>query len=218
MSQNTTNNEYELQVQEQTKNDLQGKEELLDDLQTIEDNENEDENEERETVTIKGTILRVNKAKDSNRYFFELDCEPFRNYNEKEEEILTTTFGKDITSFAKEVGIKHEVLNAGFALSSAIPNSTLSPSFVSLCLTGCEVEVKRVLRHATDQRKGMTAADVYGKEVWTNEITDCIPHLTALSTQLLIKYLQDTDKLVVKQVVEEEKKPDYQALLAGLSE
>lgn len=177
----------------------------------------QEEREERETVVIKGTILRVSKGRE-NRYFFELDCEPFRSYNEKDEEVLTTTFGKDITSFAKEVGIQHEVLNAGFALSSAIPNATLSSAFVSLCLIGSEVEAKRTLRHAEDQRQGMTASDIYGKEVWTSEIITCVPHLTNLSTQLLLNYLQDINKLVVKQNEDEEKnkKPDYKDLLASI--
>lgn len=151
---------------------------------------------------------------ENNRYYFELDGEPFKSHNKNGEEVFSNSFSKDITTFAKEVGTKHEALNAGYAIASAIKGAKLSPSFVSLCLTECKVTIKRNLKLATDTREGMTADDVYGKDTWVSTIIDIKPNLTQFTLQLIIAYLQDTNKLVVNEAKQQQ--DNLEAMFASL--
>lgn len=178
-------------------------------------NTNNNTTEERRKVTIIRNIVRVTKG-EKNRYYFELDGDSFEGHDNQGKEVFTNSFSKDINTFAKESGQKHDILNVGYALVSAMKGRELAPEFVSLCLTGCNITIERTLKLATDTREGMSAEDVYGKDTWVNHVIDIKPNYTPIASQLLMMYLQNKDMLSVA-TVEESKTPSIADMLANIN-
>lgn len=164
---------------------------------------------ERDVVTLQGrTILRVTKG-EKNRYYFEVDGEPFEALNQKGEEVESNSFSMDLTTLCKQIGQKHDLLSTAFSMAS-VSKGVLNPSIVSLCLVGSKIDVKREYKNADDTREG--TEETYGKDIWKNTITSITPNVTPMAQQFAVGMIMNPETLTVK---EASATPDIASLFAA---
>ena len=159
--------------------------------------------ENNKEVELKGrNIVRVTRY-ENNRYYFEVDGEPFAAYNKNGEAVESNSFSIDLTTIAKQIGTKNEMFNTAFAMASAIgtkgKNATLNPAIVSLCFTNSKVDIKRIHIDANDLRETGVEGDTYGKDTWKTVVTDITPNINAFSQQALIQLIMNPQTLTIKE-------------------
>lgn len=142
-------------------------------------------------------IIRVTRG-EKNRYYFEVDGEPFEGYNQKGEEVETNSFSLDITTLAKQIGNKHEIFNTAFSMAGVVKDGILNPQIVALCFTNSKVTITRIHKDATDLRETGIEGDTYGKNTWKSAITDITPNINAFSQQALIQMIFNPQTLTIK--------------------
>lgn len=159
---------------------------------------NETNKTEKNAVELKDrNIIRVTRG-EKNRYYFEVDGEPFEGYNQKGEEVETNSFSLDITTLAKQIGNKHEIFNTAFSMAGVVKDGILNPQIVALCFTNSKVTIARVHKDATDLRETGIEGDTYGKNTWKSAITDITPNINAFSQQALIQMIFNPQTLTIK--------------------
>ena len=144
-------------------------------------------------------IIRVTRG-EKNRYYFEVDGEPFASYNQKGEEVETNSFSLDLTTLAKQIGNKHEIFNTAFSMAGVSREGILNPQIVALCFTNSKVTITRTHKDATDLRETGIEGDTYGKNTWKSTITDITPNINQFSQQALIQMIFNPQTLTIKDV------------------
>lgn len=177
-------------------------------------------NIEREKQIIeKRNIIRVTRGKndEKNRYYIEVDGEPFKGFNKNNEEVLTNSFSMNLTTLVGQIGIKSEMLSTAFAMASVQGmKKALNPEIVALCLVGATISVRRDLKLATDLREGGEEGATYGSNVWKNTIIAFESHLTAFATQIVASRIMNPDTLTIMDV-NENAIPSASALFANIA-
>jgi hypothetical protein len=177
---------------------------------------------ERETQNIeKRNILRVSRAsnEEGNRYYIEVDGEPFKGYNKNNEEILTNSFSMNLTTLVGQIGLKSEMLSTAFAMASvqgAKTKRVLNPEIVALCLVGATISIQRDHKLATDLREGGEEGATYGSNVWKNTITAFESHVTAFASQIAVQRIMNPDTLTIEAKSANEM-PTASALFASIA-
>ena len=165
---------------------------------TTTNNANNETNNAKNVVEIKDrNIIRVTRG-EKNRYYFEVDGEPFAGYNQKGEEVETNSFSLDLTTLAKQIGNKHEIFNTAFSMASVSRESILNPQIVALCFVNSKVTITRTHKDATDLRETGIEGDTYGKNTWKSTITDITPNINQFSQQALIQMIFNPQTLTIK--------------------
>lgn len=153
---------------------------------------------DKKVVEIKDrNIIRVTRG-EKNRYYFEVDGEPFDGYNQKGEAVETNSFSLDLTTLAKQIGNKHEVFNTAFSMAGVTRDGILNPQIVALCFTNSKVTIKRTHKDATDLRETGIEGDTYGKNTWKSTITDIVPNINQFSQQALVQMIFNPQTLTIK--------------------
>ena len=142
-------------------------------------------------------IIRVTRG-EKNRYYFEVDGEPFDGYNQKGEAVETNSFSLDLTTLAKQIGNKHEIFNTAFSMAGVTRDGILNPQIVALCFTNSKVTIKRTHKDATDLRETGIEGDTYGKNTWKSTITDIVPNINQFSQQALVQMIFNPQTLTIK--------------------
>lgn len=152
----------------------------------------------KDVVELKDrNIIRVTRG-EKNRYYFEVDGEPFAGYNQKGEEVETNSFSLDLTTLAKQIGNKHEIFNTAFSMAGVTRDGILNPQIVALCFTNSKVAITRTHKDATDLRETGIEGDTYGKNTWKSTITDIVPNINQFSQQALIQMIFNPQTLTIK--------------------
>lgn len=178
------------------------------------------DNTEREKQIIeKRNIIRVTRGKneEKNRYYIEVDGEPFKGFNKNNEEVLTNSFSMNLITLVGQIGIKSEMLSTAFAMASVQgTKKALNPEIVALCLVGATISVHRDLKLATDLREGGEEGSTYGINVWKNTITNFESHLTAFASQIVASRIMNPDTLTIDDT-KENAVPTAAALFANIA-
>ena len=178
------------------------------------------DNTEREKQIIeKRNIIRVTRGKneEKNRYYIEVDGEPFKGFNKSNEEVLTNSFSMNLTTLVGQIGIKSEMLSTAFAMASVQgTKKALNPEIVALCLVGGTISVRRDLKLATDLREGGEDGATYGSNVWKNTIIAFESHLTAFASQIVASRIMNPDTLTIDDT-KENAMPSASALFANIA-
>lgn len=165
---------------------------------TTTNNANNETNNAKNIVEIKDrNIIRVTRG-EKNRYYFEVDGEPFASYNQKGEEVETNSFSLDLTTLSKQIGNKHEIFNTAFSMAGVSREGILNPQIVALCFTNSKVTITRTHKDATDLRETGIEGDTYGKNTWKSTITDITPNINQFSQQALIQMIFNPQTLTIK--------------------
>lgn len=165
---------------------------------TTTNNANNETNNAKNIVEIKDrNIIRVTRG-EKNRYYFEVDGEPFASYNQKGEEVETNSFSLDLTTLAKQIGNKHEIFNTAFSMAGVSREGILNPQIVALCFVNNKVTLTRIHKDATDLRETGIEGDTYGKNTWKSAITDITPNINQFSQQALIQMIFNPQTLTIK--------------------
>ena len=142
-------------------------------------------------------IIRVTRG-EKNRYYFEVDGEPFDGYNQKGEAVETNSFSLDLTTLAKQIGNKHEIFNTAFSMAGVTRDGILNPQIVALCFTNSKVTIKRTHKDATDLRETGIEGATSGKATGKSTITDIVPNINQFSQQALVQMIFNPQTLTIK--------------------
>lgn len=146
----------------------------------IENNNNENNSESTNKVTIKGKIIAVTTFKDeTNRIQIKMNCPKFITIH-KGKSVETDTFG--ISSRLATDQTKEFVPELALATTLAL-GKTLNPQIIALCLTNAEIEIVRELRKkGTPTRAneiGARADELYEEDTWVTDIVKCKPNIAS---------------------------------------
>lgn len=155
-------------------------------------------NEVNNVVELKDRhVIRVTRG-EKNRYYLEVDGEPFAGYNQNGEICETNSFSLDLTTMAKQIGNKHEIFNTAFSMAGVSRDGILNPMIVALCLTNSTINIVRTHKNADDLRETGIEGDTYGKNTWKSTITNITPNVSAFAQQSLIQMIFDPQRLTIK--------------------
>lgn len=109
----------------------------------------------------------------NNRYYFELDGEPFKGFNKNNELVEDkTSFSKNLITIMRQVGAKTGLLNPAYAAARVKKGARVNPIFVSWIFQNSEITIEREYKEATAEANANDPDDVNGKDRYVTTFKD----------------------------------------------
>lgn len=168
----------------------------------------------KQTFTRNIVSVTQNDA-NHNRYYFEVDGEPFKALNKNGEEIENNSFSKNLITIMRQVGKQIPPLATGFAMSRVTKGGYLNPQFVALILQFAEITFEREYKEASAEADPNNPDDINGKDRYITTFKAIKLNIDKdFSLPLIIGYLknpkQEGNELVLTE--EQEQKKDIASM------
>lgn len=85
-----------------------------------------------------------------NRYFFEVDGEPFAGFDKNRKDILTNSFSKNLKTIMKQVGAELKPLRIANTMVAVKKGYIINPTYVALILNYATITFTRVKKTAAE--------------------------------------------------------------------
>lgn len=125
------------------------------------------------TTLTRHIVAITQDTNGGNRYYFELDGEPFKGFNKNNELVEDkTSFSKNLITIMRQVGAKAGLLNPAYAAARVKKNSRVNPIFVSWIFQNAEITIEREYKEATQEANANDPDDVNGKDRYITTFKD----------------------------------------------
>lgn len=127
-----------------------------------------------ETTKLTRHIVGITQdVNGGNRYYFEVDGEPFKGFN-KNNEIVDdkTSFSKNLITIMRQVGAKTGLLNPAYAAARVKKGARVNPIFVSWIFQNAEITIEREFKEASQEANVNDPDDVNGKDRYVTTFKD----------------------------------------------